>query len=445
MSRSSDLVAKALEIVGSRAEAGVYVRTGQAALTRFANSFIHQNVTDEVCYIDVTLAIDGKVAAASTTVPTQQSIAGLIDRLIEVVAIQAVDEDFPGFGGPVDQRGVDHWDAGTAEMSPEARAAKVKEFVDAGEGLLAAGMCGVDSFDDAYGNTSGRFVSGRLTRVVLDGIHQTAESAGSGHSTGVSLDSVDAVGAGQLAAHRARRGMGAFDAKPGRYQVVLAPEAMATIAQFLTGYGFSGKNVNEGRSFVTVGDSPFDPTVSLIDDVADARAIGVDFDGEGTPRSTLKLIDAGVNGAVLHDRTTAKKAGVPSTGHAPVADESWENKPDARNLFFVGGSHSEADLIAGVEQGIYVSTFNYCRVLDPKTIVVTGLTRNGTFMIENGVITDPVTNLRFTQSFIDALAPGQVTAIGSNGRFAVGEDDSGTVYTPSFHLASWNFTGGAGG
>jgi predicted Zn-dependent protease len=306
-------------------------------------------------------------------------------------------------------------------------------------------MCGVDSFEDAYGNTSGRFVKGRLTRVVLDGIHQTTESAGSGHSTGISLDSVDAAGAGRLAADRARRGTGAFDAKPGRYEVILAPEAMATIAEFLTSYGFSGKNVNEGRSFVAIGDSPFDRTVSLIDDVADVRAIGLPFDGEGTPRSTVKLIDAGVNAAVLHDRTTGKKAQAASTGHAPVADESWGNKPDARNLFFAEGSRSEPDLIAAVEQGIYVSTFNYCRVLDPKTIVVTGLTRNGTFMIENGVITGPVTNLRFTQSFVEALGPGKINAIGSNGRFAAGEENSGTVYTPSFHLASWNFTGGAAG
>lgn len=169
------------------------------------------------------------------------------------------------------------------------------------------------------------------------------------------------------------------------------------------------------------------------------------FDGEGTPRATLNLIDSGTTVAVLHDRTTGKKAGVPSTGHGPVSDESWENKPDARNLFLPDGSLPEPDLIAGVEQGIYVSTFNYCRVLDPKTVVVTGLTRNGTFLIENGIVTNPVTNLRFTQSFVDALGPGQVLGVGSDGRFAAGEESSGTVHTPSFHLARWNFTGGAAG
>jgi predicted Zn-dependent protease len=445
MSRSADLVARTLEVVGSRAEAGVYVRTGTAALTRFANSFIHQNVADDVCYIHVTLAMDGKVAAASTTVPTSESLSGLVDRLIDVARVQAVDDDFPGVGGPVDVRDIEHWDEETAEMSPAARASKVKEFVDAGSGLLGAGMCGVDSFEDAYGNTSGRFVAGRMTRVVLDGIHQTDASAGSGHSTGVSLGSVDAAAAGELAAHRARRGIAPFDAKPGRYEVVLAPEAMATIAQFLTSYGFSGKNVNENRSFVTLGEAPFDPAVTLTEDVADPRSIGLPFDGEGSPRSTLKLIDSGLNTAVLHDRTTGKKAGASTTGHAPVADESWDNKPDARNVFLPDGSLGVQDLIAGVEQGIYVSTFNYCRVLDPKTLVVTGLTRNGTFIIENGIITNPVTNLRFTQSFVDALGPGHVVGIGSDGRFAAGEEDSGTVHTPSFHLADWNFTGGADG
>jgi predicted Zn-dependent protease len=402
-------------------------------------------VSDEVAYLEATVAVDGKVASGSTTGTTKQSIEGLVDRLVTVAKLQAIDDSFPGFGGQVIEPTVEHWDAETGDALPDARAAKVRQFIEAGEGLRAAGMCSVDSFVDAYGSTAGRAIEGRMTRVILDGIHQTAESAGSGHASGVSLASIDAVGAGQLAAHRARRGVAAFDTKPGRYEVVLAPEAMATIAQFLSGYGYSGKSIDEGMSFVELGEARFDSSVTLVDDIASDRALGMPFDGEGTPRMRVPIIDAGVNSGIFHDRRTAKKAGVPSTGHAPVAEESWEHKPEGRNLIFDTGPSSEADLIANVERGIYVSTFNYCRVLDPKTIVVTGLTRNGTFMIENGAITDPVTNLRFTQSFIDALGPGNVRGIGSNARFAAGEEDAATVNTPSFHLASWNFTGGAEG
>jgi len=98
-----------------------------------------------------------------------------------------------------------------------------------------------------------------------------------------------------------------------------------------------------------------------------------------------------------------------------------------------------------VERGLYVATFNYCRILDPKSQVVTGLTRNGTFMIENGRLTDAVTNMRFTQSFLKALAPGRVLGVGNDGRFADNEFGPGSTHVPSLHLAGWNFTGGAEG
>lgn len=445
MSRTTDLVSHVLGIVGTRADAGVYVRTGTSALTRFANSFIHQNVSDDVAHVHLTVALDNRLASGSTTATTDDALNSLVDRLIEVAAMQPVDDEFAGFGGPVAPREIDHFDEETSRADPDARAGIVKAFVDAGDGLLAAGMCGVDSYTDAYGNTADRFIDGRMTRVILDGIHQTETSAGSGHSAGPSLSSIDAAGAGKLASDRAMRAIDAFDTKPGEYEVILAPEAMATIAQFLTGYGFSGKSYNEGTSFVTLDEQRFDAAVHLKDDVADPRGLGISFDAEGTPRGTVALIDGGVTPSLLHDRRTAKKAGGVSTGHAPVAGEAWDSRPGGRNLFFGEGPSSEQDLIAQVERGIYVSTFNYCRVLDPKTVVVTGLTRNGTFMIENGAITGAVTNLRFTQSFIDALGPTRVKGIGSNSRFADGEDEPGTVHTPSFHLASWNFTGGVEG
>jgi predicted Zn-dependent protease len=359
--------------------------------------------------------------------------------------MQRVDDEFPGFGGPVETVEHDRFDAETAAAEPSARAEIVKEFVDAGEGLSAAGMCETNVWQFAYGNTSGRFVDGRYTAAVLDGIHQTDSTAGSGHSSGMGLGSIDARAAGALAAERARAGLGAFDAKPGVYQVVLAPECMSTIAEFLRDDGFSGRSARDGASFVTIGEQRFDPSVTLVDDAFDPRALGLAFESEGTIRERTALIDAGVTPALLHDRRTAAHFSVEPNGHASFAEESYAGGPTARNLFFAEGTATEEDLIAGVERGIYVSTFNYCRVLHRKSLVVTGLTRNGTFMIENGAITGALTNLRFTQSFIDALAPGNVVAIGSNGRFTNGEEHAGVVHAPSFHLGSWNFTGGTDG
>jgi predicted Zn-dependent protease len=445
MSRSTDLVEQVLAIVRDRCEAEVVAKTGMSELTRFANSFIHQNVSDEVEDVSVRVAVSGRVASATTTNVTQEGLASMISAAIETAELQRVDEDFPGFGSPEAPIEHDRFDEATEAAEPGARAEIVKDFVDAGEGLSAAGMCETNSWYVGYGNTNGRFADGRYTTAALDGIHQTSTTAGSGHSSGIGIGAIDGRAAGTLAAERARAGLEAFDAKPDVYEVILAPECMSTIAEFLRDDGFSGRSATDGTSFVSIGEQRFDPSVNLVDDAFDQRALGLAFDAEGTTRKRLALIDAGVTPHLLHDRRTAAHFSVEPNGHASFAGEAWVGGPTARNLFFGEGAATEDELIANVERGIYVSTFNYCRVLDKKSMVVTGLTRNGTFMIENGVITGALTNLRFTQSFLDALAPGNVAGIGSNGRFTNGDEHAAVVHAPSFHLASWNFTGGADG
>jgi predicted Zn-dependent protease len=238
-------------------------------------------------------------------------------------------------------------------------------------------------------------------------------------------------------------GMDAFDLKPGDYEVVLSPECVASIAIFLDVYGFSGKNFNEGQSFVEIGNQQFDERVTIVDDPLSTGALGVPFDTEGTPKSRLDLVVDGVTKAVAHDRRSAKKAGAGSTGHAFPQSAVFGAVADS--VVVQGGTDSVEDMISAVDRGLYVATFNYCRILDPKTQVVTGLTRNGTFMIENGKITGAVTNLRFTQSFVAALGPGNILGIGDDLRFADSEFGAGYVRAPSMRLASWHFTGGAEG
>ncbi len=444
--RAEGLAEQVLGIVGGDANAAVYARTGTSALTRFANSFIHQNVSDDVAELTLTIERDGRVAQAATTSTDPDAIKAWVAATIATADAQNVDDDWPGLAPRADVPHVDHFDAETAAADPAVRAELVRQFVDAGEGLRAAGMCETVVFEDAFANSAGQEASGRWTRVVLDGIHQTDTTAGSGHSSGVAIGGVDAAAAGREAAVRARDSLHAFDAKPDRYEVVLAPEAVATIGQFLGFYGFNGRAFNEGMSFVTLGEDRFDESVTIYDDATDPRAIGVAFDGEGSPKRRVDLIDGGTTANVVHTRRTAKKAGVESTGSAFKAEDGFgTGLPFPDRMFVAGGTKTEPELIEGVDRGIYVSTFNYCRILDPKTLVVTGLTRNGTFMIENGRITGPISNMRFTQSFVDALAPGQIGAWGNNARFGAGEFGNATVHAPSVHLRSWNMTGGADG
>lgn len=443
MKTSEQLADEVLARIGERAEAEVHVSGGPSSLTRFANSFIHQNVAELGATVAVRLAVDGKVASGSTTNLTDEGIERLVEDTMAQAKLRPADPDWPGVGGEVDVPDVEHFDDDTADVPPAQRAAVVKEFVDAGPGMRAAGYCETQAPEVVFVNTAGRRASGRYTQATLDGIHQTDTSAGSGHATSVTLSDIDGTKVGGLAARRARDGSDPYDVKPGEYEVVLSPECVATIAMFIGFYGLNAKTHLEGQSFAKLGEQQFDERFDYVDDVTDPRALGVSFDHEGTPKRRLALIERGVTKSLAHDRRTALRAGTESTGHALPGSEVWGPLP--YTVFVRQGDDPVDSMISSVERGLYVSTFNYCRVLDPKTLVVTGLTRNGTFMIENGEITGAVTNLRFTQSFVAALGQGRILGIGDDGRHADSEFGAGIIHAPSMRLAGWNFTGGAAG
>jgi predicted Zn-dependent protease len=440
---SEQIAQRVLDLVDGRAEAEVTTSSGISSLTRFANSFIHQNVGEQAETVALRVAIDGQVASGKTTRTGEEALSRFVDDTLETARNQPADEDWPGLTPPTEIPEIEHYDEATADASPQARAELVRTFVDQGEGMLAAGYCETEGLTYTFANTLGQQVTRRESSAILDGIHRTSTSAGSGHGASTAIGDLDAAAIGSLAARRARDSEKTFDAKPDVYEVVLAPDAAASIVIFLAVYGFNAKAVEEQRSFVELGAAQFDPGFRLWDDAGDPRARGLVFDFEGTPKQRTDLVSEGTTANLAHDRRTAKKAGVESTGHGFPGSETMGPVPF--NLFVGAGEQSEDELIAQVERGIYVTTFNYCRALDPKPLVVTGLTRNGTFMIENGKITGAVSNLRFTQGFVEALAPGNLLGVGNNARFADSEFGPGFVYCPSLRLASWRFTGGADG
>lgn len=439
-----ELCERVVELVGDRGEAQVTARRGRPALTRFANSFIHQNVGEEGISVSLKVAADGRVASASTNKVDADGLAALVEGTLAAAALRPEDPDWPGLAPPAPVPEVDHYNPATEEASPDGRAAKVAEFVAAGPGLRAAGYCDTDGGTTAFANSAGQRARGRSSRATIDGIHQTDDSAGSAHQSSRRLADIDAVTAGVAAADRARRSSEPIDVEPGEYEVVLEPECVATLVEFLAFYGFNAKQVIEGQSGIRLGEAQFDPAVSLWDDATDPAALGVAFDADGTPKRRLDLVAAGISGALAHDRRTARRMGMESTGHAVDGGDVWGAIP--LNLFLGPGTESIDDLLAGVRRGLLVTTFNYCRILDPKTQVVTGLTRNGTFLVEDGKVGPGVRNLRFTQSFLDALAPGNVLGVGADARFADSEFfGPGLVHVPSLRLGAFRFTGGARG
>ncbi len=435
---------RVLELVGGRAEAEVTVGAGRTAITRFANSHIHQNVAEEHRGVRLRVACDGRLAASSTNRTDTPGLERLVEATFAAAALQPHDERWPGVALPAAVHPIEHWDPATALAPAEARADVVRSFVDAGPELSAAGYCSTNGYEACFVNSSGQRLFGRTSHATVDGIHRLMRSGhdgaadGSGWESAVSLDALDGSRAGTAAAARARSGADAVELPPGHYQVVLEPACVADMLDFVVGYGFSAKAHAEGRSFVRLGDRQFDPAISIADDATDPRAPALVFDAEGTPRRRLELVGAGRSTNLLHDRRTAAQVATQSTGHGIVGGESYGPAPST--LVLAHGESSLAELIAGVDRGLLVTEFWYTRILDPKTQVVTGLTRNGLGLIEGGQVTRAVRNLRFTQSYAEALAPGNVVGVGSDARLR-----GGNAIVPSLHLASWNFTGGARG
>jgi predicted Zn-dependent protease len=439
-----DVCERVLALVGTDAEAEITVSAGSESLTRFATSFIHQNVTDAARLVHLRVALDGRVAEATANQTDDDALARLVRSTMDAARLQPVDPGWPGLAPSADLPAIDHWDDDTATAEPAQRAERVGGFVRAADGLETAGFCSTAGVEVAFANSAGQRASGRSTTAELDGIARTDSSDGAARTASVRLADLDGAESGREATRLARDAAGASDLEPGSYEVVLSPSCVVNVIAFLAIYGFNGRAVEEGRSFARVGETQFDEAVSLVDDVAHPMATGIGFDAEGTPKRRLELVRTGVTSGLVHDRRTAKALGAESTGNALAGAGPFGALP--ANLVLQPGEATPDALVGAVERGLLVTDFWYTRVLDPRTMVVTGLTRNGVWLVEDGRVVRPVTNLRFTQSYLEALSPGAVRGVGSDMTLVSGGIFGfGAYVVPSLHLAAWNFTGGAKG
>ncbi|HEX8629336.1 MAG TPA: metallopeptidase TldD-related protein [Catenuloplanes sp.] len=490
------------EVAGPAGEAEVFVLHTAEALTRFANSTIHQNVADVTTQVRLRLHLDGRTATGSTTVISPDGLRGLVERTVGGARLLPPDAGWPGLAPPQPLTHAGGFDEAAAQADANGRAQRVRAFVDAAGGLETAGYCRTTYRAAAFANTAGQSVSGRTAEAAMDGVARDRGADGTARLASSRLADLDGAALGVRAAAKARAGADPVELPPGRYEVVLEPTAVADVLQNLASFGFNGKAYAERRSFAQVELAQFDPAVTIVDDPG--AGLGLPFDAEGTPKRRLLLVDAGVTRSVCHDRRTAAEVGAESTGHAVAGSGVWGPLPanlglaaagntDAGRAGNAGGDRAgnaggraddaggraddaggdragDADgragdaggdrdagaggpatdrataaLVAGMERGLLVTDFWYTRVLDPKSLVVTGLTRNGVWLVEQGEITAAVGNLRFTQSYPQALAPGGVRSVGS--AVAVLPEKWGASWwtAPPLHLASWNFTGGASG
>lgn len=443
-----EVAGRILEMVGGRAEATVVVSHVADGLTRFANSFIHQNVVDEHISATVELVSEGRPAAASTRTVDDASLRRMVDAVLTAASVRPVDPGWAGLCPPTTPAasGV-HYDPGTAGAGPDDRASVVSAFVEAGGGLEAAGYCQTALVESVLVNSLGHRIEDRYTRAGIDGIHRHAGADGCGSRSSFRFSDLDGQAAGEQAAARARAGAAPVELPAGRYEVVLDPRCVAYVLDFLAIYGFNARAVEEGRSFASLGEDQFDPSISIWDDALDPRHIGGAFDAEGTPKRRVDLVKAGTTVGLAHDRRTAARwpGGADSSGHAVPGGAASGAVPVNLFLGSAGEESAPEALVAGVQRGLLVHDFWYTRVLDPRTLVVTGLTRNGVFLIEDGQVGPAVSNLRFTQSPVAALAPGHVLGVGNDAALGPGGLHMGENHAPSLRLAQWSFTGNASG
>jgi predicted Zn-dependent protease len=458
------VVELARRLAGPDAEAEAWVYHAAEALTRFANSVIHQNVADAGTTVRLRLHLDGRTAAGSTTRTDTGGLTALVERTIEACRLSPADEAWAGLTPPQplheDPGG---FDEETARATPQDRAIRVRDFVRAAGGLETAGYCRTSYRSAAFANSAGQAVHGRAVEAAMDGIARDNGADGVARLAASRLADLDGAVLGRRAAAKARAGGRPVELPPGRYEVVLEPDAVADLLDNLSAFGFNGRAYAQRQSFAKVGAAQFDPAVTLVDEPLGRpghNAADLPFDTEGTPRRSLVVVRDGTTLAVTHDRRSAAEVGAASTGHASPSSPTWGPRAthlrlEASEVPFParpGDADAEGPaaaparpLIPQVERGMLITDFWYTRVLDQKSLVITGLTRNGVWRIEDGEVTAAVGNMRFTQSYPQALGPGAVHGIGPEAVPLPGRWSGIRFAAPALHLASWNLTGNASG
>jgi predicted Zn-dependent protease len=305
-------------------------------------------------------------------------------------------------------------------------------------GLTVSGAFSTESQQMTIANTVGlvashRFTQSKLVTVMIGPAGET----GYAQALAGDISAIDPVAVGAEASERTARAAGPVDLEPGEYPVVLGEYAVAEILEYLAFMAFSGLAIEEGRACVELGQQAFGPNVTIWDDGHDPSGIPAAMDFEGVAKRRVELVTNGVAVETAHDGATARRAGVARTGHGLPAPNTFG--PLCWNLFMASGESPRDQLVAGVERGLLITRFHYVNIVHPKKGILTGMTRDGTFLIENGEVVGPVRNLRFTQSIPDALS--RVSAISSGTRL-VGADYTGIVSrVPAVRIDGWAFTG----
>lgn len=407
--------------------------------TRFADASITTSGGITNVSLAVTATIGRRRASASTNVLEEASLRRTVDLAAQLAWFSPDDPEIMPELGPQTFAAVSAYIEDTANLTPTARAGAVRRTIDAAGGgqIFVAGFLDAHVTAVAVATSTGLFAYHRTTDTALSATARTPDGTGSGWASAGSRDwgAIDPATIGRVAARKAQSSRNPQAIDPGLYTAVLEPQAVNDLVPLLSG-ALNARNAHEGRSAFSkppggtrIGEKVVDERVTLYSDPADPDLLGMPFDVEGLSLKRTMWIEKGVLRNLSYTRFWAQKQGVPPTG---TTMHDGTSNVLGGGLKLAGGTKTTDELIAGCDYGVLVTHFFYIRSLEPRTVLYTGLTRDGAFLIEKGKVTRPLKNFRWNESPL--LMLNRLEDIGRPEPVAAGRR------MPALRIRDFNFT-----
>ena len=385
-------------------ETEVHLEETNQALTRFANNTIHQHVAEHGLVVSLRTACDGRTARITTNRVDEDALRAAIDDCLSLASHQPKDSQLLPMPGKQKYRAVRHFHASTAALTAEDRARAVKAACQFAEkrGQVAAGIFSSGQSQTVLVSSRGVSATYCQTHATFSVTMQQGSAASWAKGNAGDVRQFDPLELTKIASDKAACAENPVELAPGKFTVILEPAAVLDLVGFLF-YDFSATAVADKRSCFAnrVGKPLLGKNVTITDDVYHPDQLGTPFDGEGMPRQRVNLVEGGVVKNLVYARQTAQKTGEAPTGHGfPLPNEIGEAP---MNIVMEGGRSSLDDMVRCTERGLLVTRVWYIREVDPFQKILTGMTRDGTFWIEDGRLRYGVKNFRFNQSIIEML------------------------------------------
>ncbi|HWF37943.1 MAG TPA: TldD/PmbA family protein [Candidatus Acidoferrales bacterium] len=418
-------------------ETEVEIHLATDALTRFANNTIHQNVAEQILHISVRAVVDGRTARASSNKTDPESLRNVVSAAAQLARNQPRNPDLLPMLASQKYQKVSRFSSATAGATPQIRAREVIKVCCLAEKVkqTSAGILSSGHAQSVLMNSKGLLARYEQTRAEFSVTMLEENSSGWAKATSFDIREIDPLSLAESASRKAATSRNPRELAPGHYTAILEPAAVLDLVGFLF-YDFAGTAIRDKLSCFTgrLGKKIFSDNITLWDDVYHPLQLGEPFDGEGVPRQKILLIDRGVPTNMVYSRATAKKMKAKPTGHGFELPNEHGEAP--MNLVWSGGDKSIEDMVASTERGVLVTRLWYIRDVDPYKKILTGMTRDGTFLVENGRIAGGIRNFRFNQSVIDML--GNVETLGPAVRSS--GEESFDMVVPAMKVKNFHFS-----